>query len=668
MAYRARWGLTPFFLMLCLGLTLTACGGAPPAAPPEETAAAVSDMPASRYNQSPMLDDQVRSGALLPVDERLPINPLVITPREEIGESLGTYGGTLSVMGIDPNMDAFGAEWGDGGGFIEESVATFDLADRVFTPNIAESWSVNDELTELTINLREGVRWSDGTLLTTDDVEFWWSNIMLNPTLTPTVPAYFKSSNGEPMTLNVIDDYTFALQYADRYVAIADRLSSLAPWAPKAYLSQWHADLNADAATLASDEGFAEWFEAFLAHYGNRANIIYGGERPVFSPYIVGELDSVGTRLSARNPYYWKVDSAGNQLPYIDYYERILVGSREILEAKAITGDYNFGGAWADLANYPLLQENSEAAGYTVRLYPGQNWGGSVSWAWNYTSKDPFLKELFNDLRWRRAMSLALNREDYNQVFNLGLTEPRQAVPPPDWSFREETMGYTDVNFDPDAANALLDELGLVWDANREWRLRPDTGEPLILFTEIGSEGHRAGEWDFIISQWRAVGIEVKYKAVDHSLYAEHLLANDLDIGTWGAGGPSEAVSHAVFPIRLVPPWHWRTCCALAGIAWYDWWESGGEKGEEPPPEIRELYAILDEWQNEPVGTERYRELGRELVRINEENHWWNVMTSPSPGISHAIAASAVDNSVKNLRDPDKDKGWWLIELLYIES
>ena len=80
------------------------------------------------------------------------------------------------------------------------------------------------------------------------------------------------------------------------------------------------------------------------------------------------------------------------------------------------------------------------------------------------------------------------------------------------------------------------------------------------------------------------------------------------------------------------------------------------------------MYAILDEWQNEPVGTERYRELGRELVRINEENHWWNVMTSPSPGISHAIAASAVDNSVKNLRDPDKDKGWWLIELLYIES
>lgn len=670
MVPRIRWGLATVFLVLLLSLLIAACGGDAPAEPVAEPAVETSpaaDMPDSIYSQSPMLDERVLAGELLPVDERLPINPLVINAREDLGESTGTHGGTLSVMGIDPNMDAFGAEWGAGGGFIQESVATFDLADRNFTANIAESWSVNDELTELTINLREGLRWSDGTVLTTDDVDFWWSDIMLNPTLTPTVPAYFQSSNGEPMTLNVIDDYTFSLQYADRYVAIADRLSSLAPWAPKAYLEQWHADLNEDAATNASDEGFAEWYEAFLAHYGDRSNIIYGGERPVFSPFIVGELDSVGTRLSPRNPYYWKVDSAGNQLPYIDYYERVLVGSREILEAKAITGDYNFGGAWADLANYPLLQENSEAGGYTVRLYPGQNWGGSVSWAWNYTSKDPMLKELFNDLRWRRAMSLALNREDYNQVFNLGLTEPRQAVPPPDWSFRQETMGYTDVNFDPDGANALLDELGLAWDENEEWRTRPDTGEQLVLFTEIGSEGHRAGEWDFIISQWRAVGIEVKYKAVDHSLYAEHLLANDLDIGTWGAGGPSEAVSHAVFPIRLVPPWHWRTCCALAGIAWYDWWESGGEKGEEPPAEVQELYTILDAWQDEPVGTDRYKELGRELVRINEENHWWNVMTSPSPGISHAIAASAVDNSVKNLRDPGKDKGWWLIELLYIE-
>ncbi len=672
MKTRLQWqALWSVILILALALTVTACGGRPEA-PAEEPMAAEPEaerpeLPESQYNQSPILDDRVIAGDLPPVDERLPLNPLVITPRADAGEQLGQYGGTLAVMGIDPNSDAFGADWGDGGGLIEESVATFDLADRIFTPNIAESWSTNEDLTELTINLREGVRWSDGTLLTTEDVAFWWNDIMSNETLTPSIPLYY-APNNTPLTLNVVDDYTFTLQYADRYVAIADRLSSLQPWAPKHYLADWHADYNEEAQAQAVDEGFAEWYEAFLAHFTNRAYIVYGGERPFLGPFIVGPSDSAGTRLSERNPYYWKVDSAGNQLPYIDYYERILVGSREIMEAKAITGDYNFGGAWADLANYPLLVENSESAGYTVRLYPGQNWGGSVSWAWNYTSKDPYLREVFNDIRWRHAMAIALDREAYNQVFNLGLTEPRQAVPPPDWSFREEDMGYSHIEYDVDRANALLDELNLAWDANGEWRLRADNGEQFVLFTEIGGEGHRAGEWDFIIDMWRDVGIEVKYKTVDHDLYAQHLLANDLDIGTWGAGGPSEAVSHAVYPIRLVPPWHWRPCCALAGIAWYDWWESGGEKGEEPPAIIQELYDVLDEWKNEPLATERYKELGRRMVTINEENIWWNVMTSSSPGISHAIAASAVDNSVKNLRDPAADKGWWLIELLYIDE
>jgi peptide/nickel transport system substrate-binding protein len=395
--------------------------------------------------------------------------------------------------------------------------------------------------------------------------------------------------------------------------------------------------------------------------------VVYGGELPVLAPFIVGPADSTGTRVAERNPYYWKVDSEGNQLPYVDYYERILVGSREILEAKAIAGEYNFGGAWADLANFPLLVENEEKAGYTVRAYPGLLWGGSVSWAYNYTSKDPVLREIFNDLRFRQAMAYAINREEFGEVFNLGLTQPRQAAPPSDWSFYDESMGQNYIEYNPELANQLLDEMGLEWDENHEWRLRPD-GQRLTLNTEIGQEGHRPGEWEFITRYWTAIGIEVKFKQVDQALYGQHLLANDLDIGTWGAGGPSEAVSHARFPIRLAPPWHWRDCCALAGIPWYDWWDSNGEKGEEPPEIIKELYSLVEAWQAEPIGSERYVELGRELVRINGENIWYNVVTGSTPSISHAIVVSAIDNSVKNVRDPEANAGWWLIEMLWIEE
>ena len=181
----------------------------------------------------------------------------------------------------------------------------------------------------------------------------------------------------------------------------------------------------------------------------------------------------MGNRLSPRNPLHWKVDSIGQQLPYVDYYEVILLGSREILEAKAISGEYNMGGAWADLASFPLLVENADKAGYTVRMFPGLLWGGSVSWAYNYTSKDPVLREIFNDLRFRRALSHAINREEFGEVFNLGLTEPRQAAPPADWSFYDESFGRKYLEYGLDLANQLLDETGLEWNADRTHRHAP---------------------------------------------------------------------------------------------------------------------------------------------------------------------------------------------------
>ncbi|MBV7334094.1 ABC transporter substrate-binding protein [Chloroflexi bacterium TSY] len=665
-------------IALILSLLFAACGGGTPADAPvvEESAAESADesmanVPDTQHSESPMLAQRVAAGELPNVDERLPTDPVVIEPIEAAGETIGQYGGTLSVMGIDPNGDAFGAEWGDGGGLGQESAATWDIALRKAVPNIADSWELSEDLMTLTIHIREGLRWSDGELLTTKDVQFWWEDIMLHDKLTPKIPSYF-APNDQVMTVNIIDDYTFAFEYVEPYVAAADRISSLRPWAPEHYLSQWHIDHNENANDLAAEEGFGEWWEAFLARYGGSGipgpHIVYGGQLPVLAPYIVGEADSAGNRIAERNPYYWKVDSAGNQLPYIDFYERVLVGSREILEAKAVSGEYNFGGAWADLANFPLLVESSEQAGYTVRMYPGLLWGGSVSWAFNYTSKDPLKREIFNDLRFRKAMAYAINRDEYSQVFNLGLTELRNAAPPSDWSFYEDSQGRLYVEYDVDLANELLDELGLAWDANQEWRLRPDNGEQFIITTEIGQEGHRPGEWEFITRYWAEVGIEVKFKQVDQQLYAQHLLANDLDIGTWGAGGPPETVSHAVYPIRLVPPWHWRDCCALAGIPWYDWYDSNGEKGEEPPEIIKELYTILDEWKAEPIGSDRYVELGKEMVRINNENIWYNVATGSTPSISHAVVVSAVDNSVKNVRDPESGTGWWLIEMLWIDE
>ncbi len=651
-------------LMVALPVAAFAGGESEQAAAGDD--AMVAEVAAGQYRESPMLTQLVANGELPPVDERLPVRPLVLEPLAKAGETIGRYGGTLSVTGLDPNGDSFGAEWGDGGGFRNEGLAFFDIASRTFTPDVAESWEVSDDYTTMTVHLREGVRWSDGELVTTEDIAFWWNDVMLNESLTAKIPNYF-APGGNVMKVNVIDDYTFSFEYAEPYLAIADQMDRLTPWSPRHYMERWHVDYNEDAAKEAKAEGFSEWFEAFLARQDDRWGTVYAGERPMLGPFAPAEPDSVGNRLSPRNPYYWKVDSIGQQLPYVDYYEVILLGSREILEAKAISGEYNMGGAWADLASFPLLVENADKAGYTVRMYPGLLWGGSVSWAYNYTSKDPVLRQIFNDLRFRRAMSHAINREEFGEVFNLGLTEPRQASPPADWSFYDESFGRKYLEYDVDLANQLLDEMGLAWNDDRTHRMRPD-GKPLILQTEIGQEGHRPGEWEFIVRYWSKVGVEVKFKQVDQALYAQHLLANDLDIGTWGAGGPPESVSHAIYPIRLVPPWHWRTCCALGGMAWHDWWESNGELGEEPPEQIRELFGLLDEWRATALGTPEYVELGKQMVRVNDENIWYNVVTGSPPSISHAVVVSAIDDSVMNVRDPDSDTGWWIIEMLWIDQ
>lgn len=630
--------------------------------------------PPAAYHQSPMLDEMVASGELPPVEERLPVNPMVLAPRPELGETIGKYGGMLSAMAINPSaVDSFGGNWGEGGALgYSAGCAYKHLGDNKLYENICDWWELSDDFRTLTMHIREGIRWSDGEYLTTEDVRFWWEDVMLNEQVTSVIPNFY-APTGEPMQVIIDDEYTFRFVYPERYVAATDRLNGLNPWLPKHYLKSWHNAYNEDADALAQEEGFGEWWEAFMAHGGGDLEgfstlAAYGHELPRMNRYIIGEADATGNRIHHRNPYYWKVDPEGNQLPYVDYYEIALVGSREVMEAKSVAGDYNFGGAWSDLTNYSLLVENAEQAGYTVRLYPGgMNWGGSITWSYNYTSKDPVLREIFNDLRWRQAMAYALDREEFNQIFNLGLSEPRQACVPATWSFADPSICYNYVDHDVDLANELLDEMGLEWDENNEWRLRPD-GARLTLVTDIGQEGHRAGEFEFLVGEWAEVGVEVKWNQVEQSLYSERLLANDLDIGTWGAGGPDEATSHAIFPIRLVAPWHWRSCCALAGRDWYDWWESDGERGEEPPEIIRDLYDVLDEWQAEPLGTERYLELGHEMALMNSENIWWNMVVGPTPSISHAICATAVANEVQNMRDPEANGGFWEVDLLWLDE
>jgi peptide/nickel transport system substrate-binding protein len=644
--------------VVAAGALSAACVG-PSVAPTEEEAPAETEEPEEqaeapasegKYKEAPMLAEAVAAGDLPSVDQRLPENPMILEPYSEVGN----YGGSIVQLSPDPTgVDAgFGATSGGGGTAV--AARSYDL--KSIVPWLAESWELSEDHTEITISLRKGVRWSDGALLTTEDVRYWYEDVLLNEELTPEINPKWKPGD-EVMELLIEDDYTFRLKFAIPYPIIIDYLPSSAFWSPKHYLQQFHVTYNEEAEDLAADEGFGTWVELYQYHANIRpgAALQMDVELPTLAPWAFENEAANGDRTYVRNPYYWVVDADGNQLPYTDYLERWNAGNRETLHARTMAGEGTHASWYLSLAEYPVLKQNEEKGNYTAGLYP-ESRASEYGFCFNYTHKDPVLRELFNDVRWRQAMSHAINREEIKELRFMGKGMVRQPIADPGASFFEEGIDQYYVEYDIEKANALLDELGLEWDKNEDWRLRPD-GEPLVLTIEFWSGKREMPEISELIkSYWEDVGVRLKLKPEDKSFYLERLQANEHDLACWAIGGGSEIYARQNEPIRWRPPWHWPHN-ALAGTGWRDWLESDGEEGMEPPEIIKELWETTEQWLAEPRGTEKYMELGKKILRINAENAWLigTVGLVPRVGV--------IKNTVRNAPEPGRmlsiEYGMW---------
>jgi len=566
--------------------------------------------PPSQFGEAPMLAEQVGAGELPAVDERVGAEPMVVEPLGEIGQ----YGGRLRSLTPEP-ASSIADDTAGNSALAEESPDG-----RFIMASIAKSWELADDYTELTVVMRRGMKWSDGAPMTTEDVRFWYEDILLNEELTPRINNRY-TPGGELMELIIDDDYTFRWKFSVSYPLILDFLTAENPWSPKHYLKQFHITYNAQADEAAQAEGYEYWWESFQFH-NNGGVTQQDADFPSLQAWIFdGEQDAQGNRYRVRNPYYYMTDTAGNQLPYIDHRDRILVESGEILVARTLAGEATHSSWFLPLADFPLLKQNEAQGNYTAMLAT-ETRASEYGMCFNYTHKDPVLKEMFNDIRWRKAMSHALNRDEINELQFLGIGVTRQPIMDPSASFYEEGIDQYYTEHDPDLANDLLDEMGLQWDANKEWRLRPD-GAPITLqlnyYTGF-SGGPEISE--LIKGYWKVLGVDVRIKPMDRDFYQQFMQANDHDMGVWAIGGSSELYSRRNAPIRLRPPWHWPQSAPIGGTQWYNWYESKGQEGEEPPEIIQRLYDLVDQWLAEARGTERYLELGREILQINAENVW----------------------------------------------
>src|SRR5690554_494490 len=363
----------------------------------------VSAQDGDGWGEAPMLAEKVAAGELPPVEERLPDNPRVVDPVD----SVGVYGGiwNRAWRGVN-DFHAFGR-------IIYDPVLRWprDPADPV-QPGLAERWEWNEDGTELTLYFRAGLKWSDGVPFTVDDVLFWWEAIENDENITAAVHTEWQTLE----ELVKVDDSTLTLRFSQpnglaETVGLAFHgnqwplgFERFGFYAPKHYLEQYHPAYN--------EEATYDLFQEKVFDY----NV----ERPVMTAWKITQYDPGATLMIAeRNPYYWAVDVDGNQLPYIDYVYFHLVEDVAGLNAMGIAGELDMRARALNLAQYPVYIDNSESNDYHMLLWP-QATASNATLFINQSYPDAKYRELFQNFDFRRALSLAIDRDAVNEIVFLG--------------------------------------------------------------------------------------------------------------------------------------------------------------------------------------------------------------------------------------------------------
>jgi peptide/nickel transport system substrate-binding protein len=388
---------------------------------------------------------------------------------------------------------------------------------------------------------------------------------------------------------------------------------------------------NPDAETLAASYGFASAAEALTFYYGSsdwkdvptpllkdadKAARIGVGTAPTLESHIVIEDTSEGRKLVA-NPYFHMVDTAGNQLPYIPRIEETYIADKEVQNLKIMNGEVVWKQQAVFLEDFPLLKENESKGNYTIAFAP--TFGENVFYSFNRTHKDPVLAEIFNDLRFERAMSLAMNRDEINEIVYLGQGRPMQGVPaePKTVSFISDEVLNKDIAYDPETAKALLDEMGLTDSDGDGVRERPD-GKPLVIRLVYSSQGVPVKMQELVRDYWSAVGVRVDLKEVTSDEYRAAANNNDLDLTTWkydGTAAPTISQDVTVF----IPPFG-DVFNPGTGFRWAAWKSTDGAEGIEPPAEIKKLWDLAEKFIQYPMGSDESNRLGAEIVKIHTDD------------------------------------------------
>ncbi len=549
----------------------------------------------SKYSEAPALAQMVSEGKLPKIDERLPENPIVVLPIKNVGK----YGGTWhrGWTGIK-DFHCFGR-------LIYEPILRWprDPKDAV-QPGLAEAWEWSDEGKTLTLHLRKGLKWSDGAPFGVDDILFWWENIETDTNVTKAPHAEWVVA-GKPMELEKVDDVTVKLKFAApnglaETVGLAFHgnqwplgFERFGFFAPAHYLKEFHPKTNSSATY--------EIFEQKVWEYNP--------ERPAMTPWIITDWKEGADHMTAtRNPYYWKVDVEGNQLPYIDEIYFYLVDGNPAINTLALQGKIDMQDRGIDLSQYTVYQENAEQYDYHLLLWKTAQ-ASQVTFFPNQSFGDAKYRELMVNPKFRQALSLAMDRDLMNEVGFLGQANPRTITVVKDSALFQPELEKLNAEYDPEKAGQLLDEIGLKLVGGK--RVFAD-GTPVQLVVETYNTGALFDVIQLAAENWKAVGLEPEVKQETRDVYWPRACANEVMIATWGT---DRGLVPMIDPIYQFP-FDERSWMAPAFGTYY---KTAGKEGEAPSAEMKQLQDLYDQYRG-TVDPAEQTKIAKEIVKLSTEN------------------------------------------------
>jgi peptide/nickel transport system substrate-binding protein len=538
--------------------------------------------------EAPDLAKLVADGKLPKLSDRVPANPLVVKPLDTVGR----YGGTLR-RGLRGSADHNGILRMVG----NQGLVRWNLAFTAVEPNVAEKWEVNADATEFTFYLRKGMKWSDGKPFTADDIVFAVEDCAKNTELYKSTPSPL-AIGGKPGVATKIDDttvkFTFASPYALFLETMATPLGQHPTLFPKHYASQFHPKYNPNVGDLAKAANLNDWAALFRSKMGDIEIPARWGnaEKPVIDPWMITEAYVGGaTRVvMRRNPYFWQVDTEGNQLPYIDQITFGISQDVESLMLDVVSGKIDIQDRHVNsLPNKPTLSQNQKKGDYRlVELEPSAAQQCQIYF--NITHKDPKMREMFANKEFRKALSIGIDRKEIIELVYLGQSEPYQAGPRPSHPWYHEKFARQNTDFDQKTANAILDKLGYDKKDSQGFRLRPD-GQKIFFAIDVIPTLYPdlVDTLELIKRHWVGIGVDMKVNTIERALYYTRGDNNDHDAAVWpGPGGLEPMLDPRDFFAQ-------HTQGTRYAIPWTLWYVSNGKDGQEPPEHQKKRMKLFDD-------------------------------------------------------------------------